>query len=96
MKSPRSRNLGTTGLYRTVAAYIYRFNFVTCKSLLQLITDVNFINDTVFIKLFKPGNNVIYEQENIAFGIPVIKDTSATYENYLRIWQPEYYKKKSK
>jgi hypothetical protein len=59
-----------------------------------LITDINLKKDSIFIQVY--GQNVVYDLEKSAFDMPVILDTIVDYNEYLRVYQPEFYKKRPK
>lgn len=57
-----------------------------------MITNIGLKDDTIVVKMFKPGNSVLYSYKPVVDGWHIKIDSSATGNEYDRIYQPEFYK----
>ena len=62
---------------------------VDCSDL--LITDINLDSNIITIMMYKPKNSVIYSYKPFAAGYAIKIDSSASENEYDKIYQPEFY-----
>lgn len=55
------------------------------------VTDIDINHDTIFLKIYRPSQMIIYSKKNRVFDYAVIIDSSVTYLDYLRVYQPDVY-----
>jgi hypothetical protein len=60
------------------------------------ITNIYFEKKNIVIQIFQPSNLVIYYSRSNVFGFTVKIDSAVTYNDYLRVYQPQFYKKDEK
>jgi hypothetical protein len=63
---------------------------INCNNL--LVTDISIENKMITVKMYKPENNIIYSFKPFIAGYTIKIDSSASENEYNKVYQPEYYK----
>lgn len=84
----------STRAYVQVKTKNNSYSLIECNE--QIITDINLVSDTIFIKMFKPSHGGIYIVTSYYVGLFVKIDSTATVNEYNKIYQPEFYRPEKK